>query len=128
MITFKVNGADYSKYVQRTPYEAVRRVTGSNSGYMLDGSRREDYIATKYDPTFSCKPMPKSDMRTLLMAFEAESVTLQYTSVRGSGATRTIYAIPSPKTVHLLMWLLSSSTPIYGDLELSFIESKEVSP
>lgn len=238
MITFIVNGIDLSKYVQRTPSEAVRRVTGSNSGYMLDGSRREDYIATKYDPTFACKPLKRDDMDALLAAFESENVKLTYTSARkstlqlidsssnvlnkyimddgtigsdtvsnytalipviagqkytfsGEGVSgyaytkrvvgydaggnfvqllgkqqvpntggaysiavtiptgvaavrlsyqqadtdtaflaeaRTILAIPSPSTVRLLMWLLTSATPIYGELDLSFAESKEVAP
>lgn len=116
-----INGVDYSAYIQQKTdvTETPRRISGANAGTALDGTYIEDYVTTKYDPSFRAKPMPASMIASLLAACENEYVTIRYTSGRADG-TRTIVAVPTASTIQFLTAYADSR--IYGGLTLSFTE------
>lgn len=120
-MTLIINGVDYSEYIQQKTdiTETPRRITGANSGTALDGTYIEDYVTTKYDPSFRAKPMPAGKIAELLAACESGYVTLRYFSGRENGI-RAILAVPTASTVQFLTQYAESA--IYGGLVLSFKE------
>lgn len=120
-MTVIINGVDVSAYIQQKTdiYEAPRRITGPNAGTAIDGTYIEDYVTTKYDPSFRAKPMPAEMIAQLLEACERDYVVIKYESGRMNGL-RTIQAVPSASTIQYLTEY--DITKIYGGLALSFVE------
>ena len=121
-MTLIINGVDYSTYIQQKTdiTETPRRISGNNTGTALDGTYIEDYVTTKYDPSFRAKPMPADKIAALLAACENEYVSIRYSSGRANGV-RSIQAVPTASTIQFLT-TYAETQAIYGGLVLSFTE------
>lgn len=120
--TLTINGVDFSSYVQWEVgrNETTRRVYGPNGVTDIDGTEYPDLLATKLDPVFLLKPMPKSMMQTIFGVIQQNTVTLVYTSF-SDNSDRTITAIPQDLTFNFAMqgW----DGEIYTGTGLSFREA-----
>lgn len=120
-ITLKVNGVDFSNYIQQMTdiKEQMVKVVGPAQDVAVDGTTIPDLVKVKWNPSFRLKPLPQETMNLLVSIMQLETVTLQYTSVR-SNTTRTILAMPVSMQVQYAT--TSGGTRIYADTPISFEE------
>lgn len=83
-----------------------------------DGSQTWDYVTTKFDPSFSLKPIRRERIRELLMALtQSVPVLIEYTGIKGETQ---VFARPTPSTVEFLTnW---NGERIYGNATITFEE------
>lgn len=102
MIQLFANNINLTTLIQQTVdvVETPRKIYGNNGGMSTSGLEFEDLITTKYDPSFRLKPLPVSDLQTVINLMENATVTLRYTSAKAGGALRSITAAPLGVTAH----------------------------
>jgi len=98
--TLIINATDFSAYIQQETdiEETMTKVIGPAQASAVDGTTIPDLVKIKWNPSFLLKPMPKSQMQTLLALMQQETVELEYTSVVNN-TTRQITAMPVSMTV-----------------------------
>lgn len=65
--TIKINGIDLTSYFTPVGYNVeYKKIMGSNSGYMLDGSYTEDVLAWKTVITLPCMPLKEMSLGSLI--------------------------------------------------------------
>lgn len=118
----RINGTDYSSYIQQKTdiTETPRRITGTAGFTALSGRINEDYIITKYDPSFRLKPLPREKVAALIAEFENPYVSVFYTSVFVETGVRRIQAVPTASTIKYLCDYAGGR--VYGDVVISFTE------
>lgn len=91
--TFKINGVDVSPLVTRTGYTVqYKKILGGNSGYMLDGSYREDLLSRKTVVTVNAMPLSEKDLQGLYQALYSAPVVELYFFDPWAKAYKTIEA------------------------------------
>lgn len=102
MIELYADNYNLTPLIQQTVdvRESMRKIYGNNGGMSTAGVEFDDLIATKYDPSFRLKPLPASEYAAVMAIMEKESVVLRYTSVKTTGALRTITAAPLELGAH----------------------------
>lgn len=120
-ITLRINGINFSNYIQQETdiSEQMRKIIGPAQEEGIDGVTIPDLVKVKWDPAFRLKPLPQSAMVTLIALMEAETVTLQYSSVR-TQALRSIEAMPVSMQVQFAT--MFNGERIYADTPISFEE------
>ena len=119
--TLTINAVDFSAYIQQETdiKETMTKVIGPAQADAVDGTTIPDLVKVKWNPSFLLKPMPKTQMQTLLALMEQETVDLVYTSVRNN-STRNITAMPVSMTVKFAT--RNGSAYIYDATPIAFEE------
>lgn len=93
--TLIINAVDFSTYIQQETdiAETMTKVIGPAQAEAVDGTTIPDLVKIKWNPSFLLRPMPKTQMQTLLALMEQETVELEYTSVVNN-TMRSITAMP----------------------------------
>lgn len=116
---FNINGVDYSTYINKRTniVETPRYIDGVNTGTSINGTAIYDRVATKYDVSFQLNPLTDTQMNTIATLLENETVTLEYSSFKG---TRTITA--QPKMSSVKFFKDNGTNKIYAEVEMTFEE------
>lgn len=78
-MTFKINGVDFSDKVDVAGYTITpRKVTGSSTGYLLDGEHIADMIAKKTDLKVQIVATEQADTSALALACTGEYCQLVF--------------------------------------------------
>ena len=92
--TIKINGIDITSYFTPAGYSVeYKKITGSNSGYMLDGSYTEDVLARKAVVVLPCMPLKEADLSALLSNIYQDDYVTVYFFDPQKQAYRTMEAI-----------------------------------
>ena len=93
--TLRLNGIDFTHSFTSIGYLVhYKKILGSNSGYMLDGSYVEDLLAIKAVITLPAMPLQEADISRLLQTvYQKSYVDVSYFYPRVQGY-RTNAAIP----------------------------------
>lgn len=119
--TLTINAVDFSDYIQQETdiAETMEKIVGPAQGTAVDGTTIPDLVKVKWHPSFLLKPMPKSQMQTLIAIMQQETVDLVYTSVVNN-TTRNITAIPTSMKVKFAT--RNGADYIYDATPISFEE------
>lgn len=119
--TLIINAVDFSEYIQQETdiAETMTKVIGPAQADAVDGTTIPDLVKVKWNPSFLLRPMPKTQMQTLLALMQQETVELEYTSVVNN-TTRQITAMPVSMKVKFAT--RDGTDYIYDATPLSFEE------
>ena len=77
--TIKINGVDFTDFFTPVGYKVKhKKITGPNSGYMLDGSYVEDVLAVKAIITCTCMPLSETQLSTLLTQLYGDALSVYF--------------------------------------------------
>lgn len=75
----KIDGVDYTSFFTPTGYSvSYKKIRGGNAGYMLDGSYRDDVLATKAVITHICMPLDEEKLSQFLAAISGTYLTVYF--------------------------------------------------
>lgn len=97
-MVLKINGIDFSSYVEKNSYlVSYETREGNNGGMMLDGSWTNDIIAFKATVTFTIVGMTAARLAEITSACLDQYVNLTYLDTR-TNSQRTAQFMPSVGT------------------------------
>lgn len=75
----KINDVDFTDFFTPVGYKVKhKKITGPNSGYMLDGSYVEDVLAVKAIITCTCMPLSETQLSTLLAQLYGDALSVYF--------------------------------------------------
>lgn len=84
--TIKINNIDFTPCFTPVGYRVThKKITGPNSGYMLDGSYVEDVLAVKAIITCTCMPLGEPQYNALLKQLYSGKLNVYFYDPRTGG-------------------------------------------